>query len=605
MESRPLEDYAPIGDMQSAALIGRDGSLDWLCLPRFDSEAVFTALLGTDTHGYWRIGPATATGAPAANADRRHYLKQSPILLSEWDTSSGTVRVIDFMPPRDGHAPQVIRIVEGLSGEAEVASVLCPRFGYGRHLPWIHPDGGRIVAESGPDALWLDAPPAAITEEKAGTVTSRLRVAAGQRHAFTLSWQPSHATAPETPYAGAAFAATEEFWQAWVAQCTYQGPHREAVVRALITLKTMTYRPTGGIVAALTTSLPEEIGGVRNWDYRYTWLRDAATTLSAMLRTGYRTEAEAWRRWLLRAVGGDPEDLQIMYGVAGERTLTERELHWLPGYAGSRPVRVGNQAAGQLQLDVPGEVIETLYQAHRHGVARCESTAALHLRLVDYVARHWREPDDGIWEVRGQRRHFTHSKIMCWVAVDRTVRLIEDGVLAGDLQALTALRKEIHAEVCAKAYDPARNTFTQSYGSTTLDASLLLLPRTGFLPPDDPRVTGTVDAIRRELGAGDGLVHRYPTAGRHLGADGLPGDEGAFILCSFWLVDALALTGRLPEAKALFERLLQLRSDLGLLAEEYDPTARRQLGNFPQAFSLLGLIESAVLLEALERGRSR
>ncbi|MFI5642037.1 glycoside hydrolase family 15 protein [Streptomyces goshikiensis] len=602
MERRRIEDYAPIGDIQTAAMICRDGSMDWLCAPRFDSEAFFASLLGTEEHGFWRLGPApaAAAGGGAPYADRRRYLGESQILVSEWDAPRGTVRVLDFMPPREGRAPQVIRIVECVSGEVEVASVLSARFGYGQHTPWIHEDGGRTALVSGPDSLWLDTPARVKSRERAGVITSRFTVAAGQRYAFALSWQPSHNGAPEVADAEAALAATEEFWRTWTAQCTYQGPYREAVVRALITLNAMTFAPTGGIVAALTTSLPEEIGGVRNWDYCYTWLRDVAISFSAMLRTGYRDEAVAWRKWLLRAVGGRQESLQIMYGLAGERTLTERVLEWLPGYEGSVPVRVGNGAAGQLQLDVPGEVIETLFVAHQQGVARCESTAALHLRLVDYVAQHWRKPDDGIWEVRGGRRHFTHSQIMCWVAVDRTVRLVEDGVLDADLDMLSALREEIHAEVCAKGYDPVRNTFVQSYGAPELDASLLLLPRTGFLPPDDPRVIGTVDAIQRELGTADGLVHRYPTAGRGEGVDGLPGNEGAFILCCFWLVDALALTGRLTEAKSLFERLLELRSDLGHLAEEYDPVAQRQLGNAPQAFSLIGLIESAALLDELE-----
>ncbi|MEU9415990.1 glycoside hydrolase family 15 protein [Streptomyces sp. NPDC048272] len=600
MDSRRIEHYAPVGDMQTSALVHRDGAVDWLCLPRFDSAAAFTRMVGTEEHGYWRIARAVDEGTSVPHADRRSYRGDSLILESEWDGPNGTARVIDFMPPRGGHAPHLIRIVVGVRGTVEMASDLCPRLGYGRRRPWFYEAGQRRFAVSGPDALWLDTTVPVL--EKDGVLQSRFTIQAGQRLAFALGWQSSHVTtAPEAPDTDSLLAETAAFWREWVGQCTYDGPYREAVIRSLITLKAMTYAPTGAIVAALTTSLPEEIGGVRNWDYRYTWLRDASITLSAFLRTGYRQEAEDWRRWLLRAVGGDPENLQIMYGIAGERDLPERVLHWLPGYEGSGPVRVGNGAVDQLQLDVPGEVIETLHLAHQHGVARCENTAVLHLRLVDYVRQHWRKPDDGIWEVRGARRHFVHSKLMSWVAVDRTVRLVEAGVLDADLAELRALRDEIHAEVCEKGFDKKRNTFTQSYGSQELDASLLLLPRTGFLPPDDPRVIGTVDAVRRELATPDGLVHRYPTAGEHEGLDGLPGGEGSFLLCGFWLVDALALTSRLDKAKIQFERLLKLRSDQGLLAEEYDPVAKRQLGNYPQAFSHLGMVESAVLLYELEQ----
>ncbi|MEV6581427.1 glycoside hydrolase family 15 protein [Streptomyces sp. NPDC051582] len=595
-----IEDYALIGDMQTAALICRDGSIDWLCLPRFDSSSVFTRLLGIEDHGYWQIGPVRPDGAQAPDADRRGYRGDSLVLESEWDTPTGTIRVIDLMPPRDGDSPQLIRIVEGVSGTVEVESDWCPRFGYGKHRPWIYEHEGRTVGIDGPDALWLDA--TVDTVQKEDALVSRFTVSAGDTVTFSLSWHSSHyLTTPEVPDTRAALEATEKFWREWVAPCTYDGPYRAAVVRALITLKAMTYGPTGAIVAAVTTSLPETIGGVRNWDYRYTWLRDASITLSALLRTGYRKEAEAWRQWLQRAVAGNPDDIQIMYSILGERNLPERELPWLPGYEGSTPVRVGNDAADQLQLDVPGEVIDTLYLAHVHGIARCERTATLHLGLVDYLKRRWQEPDDGIWEVRGGRRHFVHSKIMAWVAVDRTVRLVEAGVLDADLAELVQLRDAIHAEVCQRGYDSERNTFTQSYGSSELDAALLLLPRTGFLPPDDPRVIGTVAAVRRELSTDHGLVHRYPTDGNQVGVDGLAGDEGSFLLCSFWMVDALALTGQPEEARALFERLLALCNDVGLLAEEYDVASRRQLGNFPQAFSMIGLIESAVLMSELER----
>jgi GH15 family glucan-1,4-alpha-glucosidase len=596
-----IQDYGLIGDMQTAALVCRDGSVDWLCLPHFDSDAVFAHLLGTEEHGFWRIGPAAPNGARPW-ASRRRYRGDTLILESEWDTPTGQVRLIDFMPPHGADDPQLIRIVQGVTGTVPMTSSLCARFGYGRHLPWIHEEGGRTVAEVGEHALWLDAP--VNSTEKAGTLHTAFTVTAGERIAFRLTRASSYGPAPRITDADTALDATDTFWRTWAEQCTYNGPHRAAVIRSLITLKAMTFAPSGAIVAAPTTSLPEEIGGVRNWDYRYAWLRDSAITLSALLSTGYRDEAAAWRQWLLRALGGDPQNMQIMYGIRGERDLPERELAWLPGYAASRPVRVGNAAADQFQLDVPGEVIETLYLAHENGVARCDSTAALHLRVVDYVAAHWREPDDGIWEVRGGRRHFVHSKIMAWAAVDRTVRLAQAGALAmdpADLDALSQLRADIHAEVCDKGYDPIRNTFTQSYGSNDLDASLLLIPRTGFLPPDDPRVVGTVAAVRRELTTADGLVHRYPTSGRRTGSDGLPGDEGAFLLCSFWLVDALALTGQRNEARHLYERLLEASSDLGLLAEEYDPATGDQLGNFPQAFSHIGLVLSAVLLHEQEQ----
>ncbi|MEU6813982.1 glycoside hydrolase family 15 protein [Streptomyces sp. NPDC046860] len=593
MISTPLiEEFALIGDMRTSALVGPGGSIDWLCLPRFDSPAPFATLLGAPEHGSWVLAPASADGASGRATVVRRYVGDSLVLESEWVTGTGTVRVRDFMPPH-APAPQVIRVVEGLYGEVAMVSRLCPRPGYGRTVPWIHTVGGRAVAEAGADALWVDTP--VEQTEKEGALAGRFRVAAGQTVAVMLSWSPSHAPAPEVPDPEESLTATLEFWREWVGRCTYDGPYREAVIRSLITLKALTYAPSGAIVAAPTTSLPEDIGGVRNWDYRYAWLRDASMTLSALLSTGYRDEAAAWRWWLLRAVAGDPENLQIMYGITGERDLHERQLPWLPGYKGSAPVRVGNGAADQLQLDVYGEVIDTLALAHASGIARCADTAALHRQLAGQLVRRWREPDEGIWEVRGPRRQFVHSKVMAWVAVDRTIRLAEAGALDVDLTELVAVRDEIHAEVCAKGFDPVRNTFTQSYGSTELDAALLVIPGTGFLPPDDPRVIGTVEAIQRELTVG-GLVWRYNTDGQHAGVDGLAGDEGAFLLCTFRLVDALTLIGRVAEATELFEHLLTLRSDLGLLAEEYDPEAGRQLGNFPQAFSHLGLVLSALLL---------
>ncbi|KAF5998136.1 glycoside hydrolase family 15 protein [Streptomyces sp. RLB3-17] len=590
-----IEDYALIGDMQTAALVCRDGTVDWLCLPRFDSHAIFAGLLGTEEHGFWRLGPAHAADAEPPTAARRSYRGDSLILESEWDTPRGTVRVTDFMPPRDG-APQLIRIVEGVTGRVPMRSALRMRFSYGRVVPWVHKHEGRTVAVAGPDSVWFDT--ACETYGKALTTYADFTVAPGDRIAFTISWEPSHKKPPALPEPEQALEATEDFWRDWVDQCTYHGPYREAVVRSLITLKALTYAPTGGIVAAPTTSLPEEIGGVRNWDYRYTWLRDAAITLSSLLRTGYRDEARAWREWLLRAVAGDPENLQIMYGIAGERELGEAELDWLPGYENSGPVRVGNGAAHQLQLDVYGEVIEALHLAHMTGLSRNDYASLLQLKLIRYLEDHWDQPDEGIWEVRGPRRHFVHSKVMAWVAVDRTIKLIESGDADGPLEKWRELRDDIHRDVCEKGYDKERNTFTQSYGSKELDASLLLIPQMGFLPPDDKRVIGTIEAIQRELSTSDGFILRYPTTGEDAGVDGLEGDEGAFLACSFWMADDLAMIGRVDEARKLFERLLALRNDLGLLAEEWDPRLQRQVGNFPQAFSHVPLIDTALRLTA-------
>ena len=590
-----IEDYALIGDMQTAALVCRDGTVDWLCLPRFDSHAVFAALLGTDEHGFWRLGPAHAAAEPP-QATRRRYRGDSLILESEWDTPRGTVRVTDFMPPRDG-APQVIRIVEGISGRVPMRSALRMRFSYGRVVPWVHKVDNRTVAVAGPDSVWLDTDADTYGEDL--TTYSDFTVAPGDRIAFTISWQPSHRQPPALPDPEGSLEATSDFWREWVEHCTYHGPYREAVIRSLITLKALTYAPTGGIVAAPTTSLPEEIGGVRNWDYRYTWLRDAAITLSSLLRTGYREEARAWREWLLRAVAGDPENLQIMYGIAGERELGEAELDWLPGYENSGPVRVGNGAAHQLQLDVYGEVTEALHLAHMTGLARNDYASVLQLKLIRYLEKHWDQPDEGIWEVRGPRRHFVHSKVMAWVAVDRTIKLIESGDVDGPLERWREMRDDIHHDVCEKGYDKERNTFTQSYGSKELDASLLLIPQMGFLPPDDKRVIGTIEAIQRELSTEDGFVLRYPTSSEDdTNVDGLAGEEGAFLACSFWLADDLAMIGRVDEARKLFEKLLSLRNDLGLLAEEWDPRSQRQVGNFPQAFSHVPLIDTALRLTA-------
>jgi GH15 family glucan-1,4-alpha-glucosidase len=603
MTNHRIEDFALIGDLRTAALVCRDGTIDWLCLPRFDSPAVFAGLLGTEEHGGWLLGPANVSGMRSADATRRRYLGDSLILESEWDTTDGTVRITDFMPPQEG-APQLIRVVEGVAGAVRMRSDLRMRFGYGQISPWIQAVDGRTVAVAGPDSLWLDS--TLTPRNAAGRTSTDFIIKEGERVAFSLAWHPSHQGSPKVSIPAAALRATEDFWRDWVSRCTYNGPYRDAVVRSLITLKALTYAPTGGIVAAPTTSLPEDIGGVRNWDYRYTWLRDAAITLSSLLRTGYRDEARAWREWLLRAVAGDPDNLQIMYGIGGERTLAETQLPWLPGYEGSAPVRIGNAATGQLQLDVYGEVVEALHLARRSGLDRHDSAHRLQLRLIKTLEQRWREPDEGIWEVRGPRRHFVHSKVMAWTAVDRTIQLLETGEIDGPVTRWRQLRADIHQEVCARGFDPARNTFTQSYGSKELDSSVLLIPQVGFLPPDDKRVIGTIEAIQRELSTSDGLLLRYPTGGARKGVDGLPGDEGAFLACSFWLADALAMIGRVDEARLLFDKLLALRNDVGLLAEEWDPRLKRQVGNFPQAFSHLTLVETALRLgdlPALSRPR--
>ncbi|MBB6348405.1 glycoside hydrolase family 15 protein [Nonomuraea muscovyensis] len=578
-----IEDYALIGDMQSAALVARDGSIDWLCLPRFDSPACFAALLGGERNGHWWLGP---TGRRPA--DRRRYRPDTLILESEWDTPTGTVRVIDFMPPRDVN-PDVVRIVEGVSGTVEMSTQLRVRFDYGRIVPWVRRTDGHLQAVGGPDSVWLHSP----VPLKGGDYAHRatFRVEAGQRLPFVFTWHPSHEPMPPQIHCETQLAETEAMWTEWVRRCSHQGPWRDAVVRSLITLKALTYAPTGGIVAAPTTSLPEDLGGVRNWDYRFCWLRDATMTIDALIGNGYLDEAAAWRGWLLRAIAGRPQDLQIMYGVAGERRLPEMQLDWLDGYARSRPVRIGNDAVNQLQLDVYGEVMSCLLLARDSGLPVDHRAWSIQRELVTYVEEHWDEPDEGLWEVRGPRRHFTHSKMMCWVALDRAVRNVERFGATGPVDRWRATRDAIHAEICAKGYDARRNTFTQSYGSFELDAALLLMPIVGFLPPDDPRVVGTVAAVEKELMA-DGFVLRYPVAADN-DVDGLPGGEGAFLACSFWLVEVMAMQGRKEEARELFERLLSLRNDVGLLAEEYDPRYDRLVGNFPQAFSHVPLIHAA------------
>jgi len=587
MKSR-IEDYALIGDEQTAALVSRSGSIDWLCLPRFDSGACFAALLGDKHNGHWRLAPKGADVCA-----RRAYRPDSLVLDTEWDTPEGSVRVTDLMPQRD-RAPDVVRIVEGLSGSVTMRGALRLRFDYGSIVPWMRRTDGHRVAVAGPDAVWLRSEPPVRTWGEDFCTHSEFTVHEGEEVAFVLTWHPSHQPRPRLvdPYASLRTSLSD--WQAWAARCRYDGPHRDAVVRSLITLKALTYRPTGGIVAAPTTSLPEQLGGVRNWDYRYAWLRDSTLTLNALLGAGYLDEAEAWRDWLLRAVAGDPADLQIMYGLSGERRLREVELPWLSGYAGSSPVRIGNDAVTQLQLDVYGEVIDSLSLGLAAGLPAKPHMWQVQRALMDFLRTAWKQPDEGLWEVRGGRRHFVYSKVMAWVAADRAVRALEGNPkLGGDLDGWRAMRDEVHREVCTRGYDPERNTFTQFYGSKELDASLLLIPRVGFLPPEDPRVVGTVDAVRAELGH-QGFVRRYSTAGPNV--DGLPGDEGTFLVCSFWLAEALHLTGRVREARELFERIVALTNDVGLLAEEYDPVDGRQLGNFPQAFSHLGLVNTALCL---------
>jgi GH15 family glucan-1,4-alpha-glucosidase len=578
-----LEDYALIGDTQTAALVGRDGSIDWLCLPRFDSGACFAGLLGDEGNGRWLLAPAGAV-----TRVRRRYRGESLVLETEFTTPDGVVRVVDCMPPRHDD-PDLVRVVEGVSGRVAMRCELVVRFGYGRSVPWVRRQDGVLLAVAGPDALVLDTPVA--TRGEGLTTVADFTVSAGESVPFVLEWYPSHRRwSGRRRDAGAEMAATEAWWSAWAARCTYEGGWREPVVRSLLTLKALTFEPTGGIVAAPTTSLPEQLGGVRNWDYRFCWLRDATMTLYALMSAGYEAEAVAWRDWLLRTVAGSAAEMQIMYGVAGERLLPEVELGWLAGYEGSAPVRIGNAAVEQFQLDVYGEVMDALHQARRVGIPPDEASWALQRALMEFLESRWREPDEGLWEIRGPRRHFTHSKVMAWVAADRAVKAVDHFGLEGPKGRWAALRDAIQAEVCAKGYDDDRQTFTQSYGSRELDASLLLIPQVGFLPPQDARVRGTIEAVEREL-CEDGFVHRYSEASTDV--DGLPPGEGAFLACTFWLADAYALVGRHDEAVATFERLLDLRNDVGLLAEEYDAGAGRQVGNFPQAFSHVPLVNTA------------
>jgi GH15 family glucan-1,4-alpha-glucosidase len=586
-ETAPLriEDYALIGDCQTAALVGRNGSIDWLCLPRFDSAACFAALLGTPDNGRWLLAPEGQI-----KAVRRQYRDDTLILETEFETAEGVARVIDYMPARD-QDPNLVRIVEGRAGRVRMRSELVIRFDYGSIVPWVRRNDCGISAIAGPDAVTVLTPVPMRGEDF--TTIAQFTVEPGETVPFSLSWHPSHRTGNQILHSLGGLEECESWWRHWARRCTYVGPYRDAVLRSLITLKALTYEPTGGIVAAPTTSLPEHLGGVRNWDYRYCWLRDATLTLLALLNCGYTDEAGAWRRWLLRAVAGDPGETQIMYGLAGERRLTEWEVPWLAGYERSKPVRVGNAAHGQRQLDVYGEMADALLQARRAGLAPLDDGWRVTRKLMEWLTEHWREPDEGIWEVRGPRRQFVHSKVLAWVAFDRVVKATELFKReAPDLEQWKATRDEIHREVCENGFDTKRKTFTQYYGSKELDASTLMIPLVGFLPADDPRVVGTTAAIGRGLKR-DGFIARYDTAETD---DGLPPGEGAFLPCTFWYADNLAMQGKREEAVEVFERLLALRNDVGLLSEEYDPTSKRLVGNFPQAFSHIGLITTALNL---------
>jgi GH15 family glucan-1,4-alpha-glucosidase len=578
-----IEDYALIGDFQTAALVERGGSIDWLCFPRFDSGACFAALLGDAQHGRWLVAPV-AQAQPT-----RRYLHDTLVLETTWACDGGVVRVFDFMPPR-GKAPDVVRIIDGVEGSVRVRSELVIRFDYGRIVPWVHRRGDARVAVAGPDALCFRT--SAPTRGENMRTISDFTIEEGERIPFVLTWFPSHEQVPPAIDPEVALAETESLWREWNAEVTVDLPpeQRDLLHRSLMVLKALTYSPTGGIVAAPTTSLPESIGGVRNWDYRFCWLRDATLTLLSLLHAGHVHEAAQWRTWLLRAVAGEPADLQIMYGVAGERRLDEFELPWLPGYEGSAPVRIGNKASEQLQLDVYGEVMDALYQARAHGLENQKEAWQLQKLLLSHLEEAWCEPDEGIWEIRGPRRHFVHSKVMAWVAFDRAVRSVEEHGLEGPVGHWRALRDEIFDEVCDRGFDEEIGSFVQAYDTKELDASLLVIPLVGFLDAADPRVRGTVEAVEREL-LHDGFVYRYRTY--EGGVDGLPPGEGVFLPCSFWLVDCYELLGRHREAHALFERLLGLANDVGLLAEEYDPTEKRLLGNFPQAFTHLALVTTA------------
>jgi GH15 family glucan-1,4-alpha-glucosidase len=580
----PIEQYALIGDCHTAALVGRDGSIDWLCLPRFDSPACFAALLGAPEHGRWQITPT----APIRSV-HRSYRDETLILETEFETAQGRVRLTDFMPASN-HRWDVVRIVQGLRGRVKLGMELIVRFDYGSIVPWVRRRGNVLLITAGPHTLELRSS-VHVHGVDLKTV-AEFTVKKGEREWFSLNYRPSHLRTLKAVDTRWQLKHTERLWHRWSRRCKLRGRWQAATMRSLVTLKALQYWPTGGIIAAPTTSLPERPGGVRNWDYRYCWLRDATFTLNALLLAGYVKEATQWREWLLRAVAGSAADLQILYGVTGERRLEESQISWLPGYQGAAPVRVGNAASAQFQLDVYGEIMDTLHLARISGLDSQPEAWKLQVALMESLESHWQLPDDGIWEVRGPQKHFTHSKIMAWVAFDRVIRDAQRDRLKAPLARWKGIRDAIHAQVCEEGFDPRRNAFVQSYGSTNLDASLLLIPQVGFLPADHPRVLGTIAAIERELLV-DGLVLRYST---QTGVDALPAGEGAFLPCSFWLADCYALTGRREESEALFERLLSLRNDVGLIAEEYDPRSGRMLGNFPQALTHMALVNTARLL---------
>jgi GH15 family glucan-1,4-alpha-glucosidase len=583
-----IEDYALIGDTHAAALVGTDGSIDWLCLPRFDSGACFAALLGEPRHGRWRLAPAVPH-----RTSRRRYRGDSLVLETEFECREGLVHVIDCMSPRK-RSPEVVRVVEGIRGRVPMAMELIIRFDYGSIIPWVRRVGGALTAVGGPDALCLRS--AAVVQGRGMTSVAEFMIAQGQRIPFVLAWYPSHESPPPAADAGATLKDTEAWWHHWSRRCTYDGRWRDAVVRSAITLKALTYAPTGGLVAAPTTSLPERLHGARNWDYRFCWIRDATLSLYALMMTGFVDEARAWRDWLLRAAAGDPAEMQTLYGPAGERRAPEVSLDWLPGYENSRPVRSGNAAVDQFQLDVYGELMDCMHTARHSGIEAEKAAWEFERMVVNHVIECWQRPDEGIWEVRGGRRHFTHSKVMAWVAVDRAIKAVERYGQKGPVTRWRKVRDAMHEEICAAGYDSERKAFTQSYGSKEIDASLLMMPLVGFLPATDPRIRGTVDAIESAL-LRDGLVLRYSSGER---VDDLPPGEGAFLPCSFWLADNYVLQGRRRQAIELFERLLSLRNDVGLLSEEYDPRGRRLLGNYPQAFTHVALINTAMNLSKPE-----
>ncbi|CAN5263902.1 glycoside hydrolase family 15 protein [soil metagenome] len=589
-----IEDYGFLSDTQGAALVSRSGSIDWLCFPRFDSGACFAALLGDERNGRWLLAPVGEV-----KRTRRRYRGDTLILETEMDTAEGTIRLIDFMPPR-GNSPDLIRIVEGVSGTVEMRMHLRIRFDYGHIVPWVRKRNGSLEAIAGPDGILLRTLVATHGEDLA--TVAQFTVKKGDRIPFVLEWFASHSEAPGPVNAEEKLREAEEYWTDWSKRCRVTGEWSEPVMRSLITLKGLTFRPTGGIIAAATTSLPEEIGGVRNWDYRYCWIRDATFTLIGLMSAGYLEEACAWRKWLLRAVAGIPAQMQIMYGVRGERRLKEFELPWLDGYEGSQPVRVGNAASDQFQLDIYGELLDAMYQAHRAGIEMTPQDWRVQVQLLDFLETKWREPDYGIWEVRTDPRHFTHSKMMAWVAFDRAVKLVEECGCEAEqnIERWRKLRDEVHAEVCERGFNKEKKAFTQYYGSEEMDASILMMPLLEFLPPDDERVRTTIEAVQKDL-VKDGFVLRYRTHDDNEAVDGLPGHEGVFLLCSFWLADCLHLIGREEEARELFERLLDLQNDVGLLAEEWDPKEKRMLGNFPQAFSHVALVNTARILSSGSR----